>query len=74
MDLVERLRTQPPRLGQSASTDILRDEAADKIEQLRAALEKIANMFQEANFGATLLKPNYGYYDVLKAAQAALKE
>jgi len=34
-DLVDRLRTQPPRHGPSASTDMLRDEAADKIEQMQ---------------------------------------
>lgn len=39
MDLVERLRTQSPRLGPSASTDMLRDEAADKIEQMRREIQ-----------------------------------
>lgn len=39
MDLVKRLRTQPPRLGRSASTDMLRDEAADKIEQLQREVQ-----------------------------------
>jgi hypothetical protein len=41
---------------------------------MRDALKKIESMFEEANFGSTLLKPNYGYYDVLKVARHGLKE
>lgn len=33
IDIVKRLRTQPPRYGPSASTDILRDEAAAERER-----------------------------------------
>ena len=49
-------------------------ELAYENKRMRAALEEIAGMFEKGSFGSTLLKPDYGYYDVLKTAHQGLKE
>ena len=42
-DLVRRLRAETPNYGPSSTTQMLREEAADEIERLRAALKSIAD-------------------------------
>lgn len=47
-------------------------ECAAEIARLRAALDQIGAMFYMSKTGAVLLKPDFGNYDVLDAANAAL--
>ncbi len=52
MGIVERLRTEPPIYGRTSTTQMLREEAADEIEQLRAALKRCADRLERCAIAA----------------------
>ena len=50
-------------------------EQRAEIERLRAALKRISAMFDKNKIThSTTLKPNYGYYDIVKTAESILYE
>lgn len=77
-DLVDRLRACVPEMVGAASAQCTDVEAvrlaADEIERLREATHQIGAMFYMSQTGAVLLKGEYGNYDVLEAANAALTD
>lgn len=50
------------------------DDALKTIVRLRVALDRIGKMFYVSEYGAVVLKPEFGNYDVLEAANAELAE
>jgi hypothetical protein len=71
-DIVERLRTEPPIYGPKSTTQMLRDEAALKIEALRIALGNSRRTLIAAGFCGP--SDNGSGDPEINAIDAAMKE